>query len=361
MKNIMSFIFFIIPFFSEGKEIIHFTQLNKKIYINNITINGEHISGNFLIDTGSDVTIINSKIIQVNRSANINKPVYSYYGKMNAYVIPTQLNLGSINFGSVDIYYVEGGYIFTENCIVDDISGIIGRDILDKAHWKFDMKNKKLEVSNEKFETSSFLSVPIHRKGKYDKIFLKIKHNNKEEEVMLDTGSDVGISIKKRHIFPDRVSVFGSQIDRIVEKNDSICIQGVSFLTNILYSERLKPSIGIGFLSDFMWILEKDGNYIHILQQDKYQIKKNIQKYGFSVMISQDKLIVSDVYINSIAYKNGVRVFDEILEINSISTTAPNCDLLNIIENEFLNEEMILKIKTNKIISLKKIYLNPKQ
>lgn len=356
----MTFIFLIIPFFSGAKEVIYFTQLNKKIYINEITINGKLVSGKFLIDTGSDVTIINSKIIEANNNANINKSVHSYYEKMNAYVIPTHLNMGSINFGLVNIYYIEGGYVFTESCIVDDISGIIGRDILDKVHWKFDMKNKKLEVSNEKFDTSSFLSVPIHRKGKYNKIFLKIKHKNKEEEIMLDTGSDVGISLKKKHISPDRMSAFGSKIDRTVEKNDSICVQGVSFLTNILHSEKLKPSIGIGFLSDFIWILEKNSNYIYILQQDKYQVKESVQKYGFSVMISRDKLIVSDVYINSIAYKNEIRVFDEILEINSISTKNPNCNLLDIIEKEFQKEEMILKIKTNKT-SEKSIYLCLKQ
>lgn len=337
-------------------DTIDFFLINNKIYVKNVIINNKSYSGFFLIDTGSDTTLLNKNLIQQSNIRKSNRKINTYYGKISSNNTYVDISINGFHFDNIKVDFTYG-YIFSDNCYVNNIIGIIGRDIISRYSWKFDMKNKKITISNTPFNTYSYNSIPIKKEGKYSKLFIEIVYNNKPHKLLLDTGSSVDINLKPSNNNFQKYSAFGNKIDQVSYKNDSILINDIKYKSIIYFSKYLKPSIGLGFLQRYNWIINENDNHLYILNHSNFEPKNINYKYGFSVMCRNENMVISDVYKGSIAEQKGIKVFDKIRKINDIYIEKCKCDLLDKMPSIFDKSEMIIELNNGKIINL---YINEK-
>lgn len=353
MKHYIIFLsVFILCFVKARETTIDFTLIDNKIYLKELTIEGQKYAGLYLIDTGSDKTLLNSDVFS-NIPNGKTQTIDTYYEKLHSHIVFNEIAIDTFSFGKLNIYYSKG-YIFSESCYTEKISGIIGRDILSQKNWKFDMKNKTITISDTPFNTKGYSQIPLIKKGKYSRWYASMYYNSKQHHLLLDTGSSVEISLKnKRNLHFSKYSSFGTKkVDMVSYTDDVVLFHHNAFEAHITESKYLSSSLGMGFLARFHWILNENDNNLYIIAHKKFE-KKEVQiKYGFSVMCENNTTIISDIYKNSIAEKAGLKVFDKVQYFNTINVNECSCSLLNNLKTEFEKDNITLIINDNQSIYL---------
>jgi len=161
-------------------------------------------------------------------------------------------------------------------------------------------------------------------------------------------------------------------------KNDSIfrtIIPKISFgdisLENsiVQFKDKSSSIIGNKFLKNYDLIFNWFDNEIIFIEKEKYR-NSELFSYGFNKIVDDDKFLVSEIYENSSAYVEGLKLKDQILKIDDVTytnlSTEKACQIfdkgfadkekdisITVLRN---NEELNFVLKRKKLLYIKKSY-----
>ncbi len=356
-----------------------------RIYVIDINIEGINTKSNFLLDNGCRESFISESLAKkLNLKKVKTKNILDAYGEKK------KLPYGRLDYSisGIEFHKIKTSILPDQSFEMDgcNVQGIIGRNLMEKCIWNISLKNGIYITDN----------------------IQNINTNNyRQQELIFGTGIDLGFingdSIVKSIIDLGCSSLLSVTPNTLSEKNIGIISQRQSISNSVLYNtifsyddtipKQLNTNTDEALIEGFYLIGEKksinqpvvsidwgDDNYIPqigseiLLYYDiildginKQFYFKNInteyyktKEFGFSFNIINSSLYITRLSIDSPAYKSGLRVEDQITEINhrsinDIIKEGQECQYYDLILNEInKNEGVYLKLKNNK----EHIYIN---
>ncbi|REE25714.1 aspartyl protease [Winogradskyella pacifica] len=175
-----------IPFKFVKNQIIIEVEINNKNY-------------SFIFDTGNELTTIDPNIINEisyksnnvkGRISDANKTITS-----NEYLSISNIKIGKIDFKNIGAYSSDFTHYY-QFLGPDTYYGIIGNNLMRKAKWQIDYKNKVIRISDkiDNFNIGGNSKIFKTNSGKYGNAKIKIKLNGIEDSYTFDTGFSGNIS-----------------------------------------------------------------------------------------------------------------------------------------------------------------------
>ena len=334
-------------------------EYNGHIYIN--TILNDSVTGNFVYDTGAPEMIIDNSFKNKNKLVFIKEEDTRMNGigneTKNVKVISDTIN-----------YKIDGRKKKSKKTFLIDLKSILGqkadgilgfKTFENRAH-KIDYINKKIffTKSHKNYEVLKMilkddkLYIPINyivEKKEYNGNFIldlgsSVTILNSSNKIKIDYGSEfeaiggVGGKTKGRTIFIDELkfgnlSIYKYPVDISSDKNGA------------LSKNNYDGILGNDILDDFDIIIDLNEKILYL----KPNIKNNKHKQYFYKSFSyvnrtniDRSWLVSYIFINTDAYKKGLRLNDKIISING--TSVEQINHLEFYKNLKINQELELTI-----------------
>ncbi|MCL2132645.1 MAG: aspartyl protease family protein [Lentimicrobiaceae bacterium] len=318
-------------------ETIHF-KLQKDVVFIPVTINGK--TYNFVFDTGA-ITVFSDSVakelnsiqseysVMVSDAAGIEK-------KMNFYHTDN-VQVGSLQFNNV-CYAVENLDIFEKHlCMRTD--GLLGTNMMRLLNWEIDFSNQTITVSDKPFLATDYrMEIPFRETFSRNPE-IKMEMGEYYFWAILDMGNNDLIQIPDSIFFTHRESSYlkyakGEGKDTETLFNDETPqnqyvaeIDSFYIGNNLIVKEIvcISPSpmilIGNSFLEQYGKIaINWKQKKIFLGEKNENKVIENDTIWEFVPNLQDNKLIVSFIWENTNLYKEGVRVGDQIVRINGIST-----------------------------------------
>ncbi|WP_345989991.1 aspartyl protease family protein [Chryseobacterium sp. Chry.R1] len=325
-----------------------------------VYVNIEGKKYKFLVDTGAPTTISNN--VKGNFQLIVRQDITDASGNVEKvdYVSVPKLSLGNLMYKNFAAMRADIGLFKTLG-----IDGILGANLICKSVWDFNITNNAITVSDKIYE-----NIKDFRKIK-TKILdsgtptLSMSYFNaeKEEKVYFDTGYNgffyLSYSVFERLLSKNLVkkyiegsgfiseSAFGSSSGKTYLLPLQMRIGEVNidpFLAGVDYDE--ESNLGSVWLLGYRTILSKRNMYFK--KYKNVDVQKTLITKGIHIKRNKSGLIVSFVWENSFAQKNGVKPGDKILSINGKNCSIKNTLEIDSIINDFYkNKEAILEINVN--------------
>lgn len=271
-----------------------------------------------------------------------------------------ELNISDLLYSDVGAIEVNTKEMFSRSC--EDIDGLIGANIMCKNIWQIDFQQNKIRITDSlaklnyvvnsikiPFETTSFSKSPlISVKLSNGRIIMFIFDTGSNGFITFNTDSNKQFvnSFDRQNISEFYVkgynSILGKEVAEKIDTaylintnlyfgNDSIVLQSLTYGRYKNYSEEKNGVIGNEFLKSYIttidWTTKTIFLYKNVEQREK------IGKFGFIYGFVDNKLFVGGIYKNSEAEKVGIKIGDEIIEINGYKvadlTAKQICDYAN--------------------------------
>lgn len=265
-----------------------------------------------------------------------------------SYVSVKDISLGNINFSNTGAIIIDLGSSEIMRCL--ELDGIIGANLMRKAFWKIDYKNKNIELtdnlknfnlSNEykeiEFESSSQGTPLID----IDLDGIKVKN------LTFDTGSNGEISIptsalklilEKKEV--DHIFSFGSgsygvggkaKTDTvhygIIEK---IKMGDIALENKVIEFSSHNDNIGNKFFENYNVVLDWENSKIYMLNIEEYEYDF-IEDFGFILDMQNTGIYIGSIYSNSDS-KEKLQTGDKVLKLNNMDFESINnqslCEML---------------------------------
>ncbi len=320
-------------------------------------ING--VSGNFLFDNGFSLSAINKEFahrahINFANSGNIkdanNRQASTPESTIDSVIINNQ------------VFLRTGFYQIKTDAFLpcDHIDGIIGASIINKANWKINFEEKKIQIS----------SIPFEAKG--DKLDISFSNNNSSftsisilgisYKCKIDIGSASGIKLNQNYtknsfdglLTEKRIGIMSvssnglGTIDTTYHLSDSLPLKHsgtvLPIKERIVIKDKLKYQgyIGINYLNNYELIINSTEKEYILLNPKESLTAEAKSSFGIVIYPMNDtwKIIQLDPY-DSIFSK--LKLMDEVIMIDSLR--------INRFENICAYKEY-LKVKIDKKESL---------
>lgn len=238
--------------------------------------------------------------------------------------------------------------------------GIVGANLMKEAVWEFDYERKIITISEKR---SSFVipDTAIHlpfSPALSSTPRVNIAYNGvQDKNVTFDTGSngyfasskDVHDAIKTKSPSLKEAKSYGSSGSGLygsgaVDTNytsrvDSTQLGDLTIQNNVVTFEKGSRTLGTKFLKNYRVIIDWSVNEILLIPVIPFKHSTH-ESFGFSPFISENKLIVSDIFINSEASKKGIQLGTQILEVNGVDYRTLSTDQwCSIVQNGLVPEE----------------------
>ena len=327
-------------------------------------ING--VSGKFIFDNGASLSLINQDFAdkaQVNfdsktqiRDANNNKSTIPE-ATVDTVVIGDQIFQGTGFYQTDTKAYMP----------CHEIEGIIGASIINKANWRIDFEEKKIEISSTPFKSNGE-KLPISISSN-NSSFTKISVLGVSYKTKIDLGSTKSIKIDKRYsknsfeelsaeqrigIISLSANGFGktdtiyrlSHRLPVVNSEDTLPAYG-----SVMINRRLKyPGyIGLDYFNDYNELIINSTDQEYILGSPKDTISRNNVRdsHGLSIYPIDSIWKIIQIDANDSSFSE-IELMDEVLMMDGV----PMGHFENICEyQEYL--KMKTKKKESLVISLK--------
>jgi hypothetical protein len=358
-------------------EKIHF-KLHRNQIIIPVTINGK--TYNFIFDTGATVCIFSDSLAnKLKKTHHILAPGtddHQIEKTVNFYCTDSvSVQVGSLYFDNVGYGVVNLDKFEQELCI--PIDGVLGVNILRKLNWEIDFFNQIINVSNKPFSANNY-GMKIHFKlfsSRTPEVIIVIGRFS--FYATLDMGSGGGISILESSFIKSGkssyleksakgigwsgITLFNDETPAPVQyymlEMDSLYIG--KNRNNLIVNTEVSVSsstttIGNSFLMEYGKIaINWKQKKIFLGKKDENDTINNdmgSKVLEFAYGLQDDKLIVDFIWENADAYKKGVRIGDQIMSINGISTEKINnfqwCEIKEEIKNLDNNGNRIIELLT---------------
>lgn len=333
----------------QGKYIL------RDIKINNIT-------GNFILDTGSDLTLISNHFADL--IGFVPKKEYKLNDMTNEVV--TKCGLTNITIGNILFSNIAA-------CIVDDIGkdiicnidGIIGNNLIRQCVWQ--LSNSKIIISDE-------VSDGQKKSYKENKLILMnnapyfiAKLSIPRATFLFDLGDNsllnVDENLSKYIKSKSLIEGYGNiSITAFENREDTVkSIKSAVFQTDTLKIFDYHIYKPISYVSDVPWHISLGSellDYVSIILDYKHkkvyskQIKTKYSKehfntFGFKFEIKKGEVIINYIWNETELYKNNIKLGSQILSINDI-----NLRNLNSKNNCFWTNKILHLLKNSETIKL---------
>lgn len=301
---------------------------NEFVILKNVTIN-DTLKGNFIFDTGSNHTIINSKNIQ--KSIFKKSTVTDYYGNTDSISVLNNVTVKIYN------YYLKKInvriYNLSRLAKKYNIIGILGTDIISKFCWKFNYNTNIIDIKNipYKNDSLSFINVNFNKKSIIlDTIFI---NGFQKKNLTLDSGSlsevtsnDTSLTtINKYHLKehnliqsvtakkPEKQTILLSYNSEI--KISKLWFKQIKLQTNPNYSNL----IGLDFFPKNVLVFDGISSKFYFYNQPKIK-STSPSKRGFRFGLDENNnIIIIAIIENGESSLKGVQLGDKVVTLDNLN------------------------------------------
>ncbi len=332
--------------------------------------------GNFILDTGAG-TLISEDFAKDLSFKTLGKQKHRDVAGRKMFlktVVFDKIAVGGIDFQGIVASVSDFQILKTlkTGLCMDNISGLMGVNVMNKGIWQIDYHNKKIIITDSRdslnYPTDKQM-INFYATGKGTPIIRMTHKDTYLGEAELDTGNSGFIDIPKKtlHNLPFlkdfikkqgiSAGLFGLSRDTSLITQLPKLTLGQRFETQnavVSFSSSLigAPLIDYDFLKDY--VVTIDWKYQEITFSGyKTSLEKPFFSYGFTPKMTEGKLTIASLLERSNADKAGFKLNDHILQINDVDcrniTQARYCDLRqqNIIEH---SNTLILTIQRGDLV-----------
>lgn len=335
------------------------------IYVKVKKINHQKMNGNFVYDTGAPFFYLDSSFCIDNKIKFIHTQKNKIRGVGNKEKIINSSN-------DTIIYHVNELKNYTNNTSIldlkknlgDEIDGLLGVNSFYNKKHKISFTKKKIIFTNN---NNGFTKIKIEFKNNQILVPLEIRLNDKKTikgDFLLDTGSSTTCITSNYKIDTINVAEFKSVGGIGGESGGYTAIAktinlGNNFIINhpieiskdslgALSESYYEGIIGNDILDDFDIIIDLNNEYLFVKPNGQYN---NHDPFLFKSFSYIDKTkthnywLISYIYLNSDAHKNGLQLNDKIVSVNGVE--IEKLDFLKFYRSLKLNQKLEFKIIRN--------------
>lgn len=361
----------LLDFFSRENK-IEFKYEDGFIIVDEIEINKTKINGGFLFDTGAQLTVVDSSLLEFIDYKEIGDLTsVDFLGNKKRV---KKININSIKLGNNHMYDIDA---FVMNLGVygcSDFKGILGFNIIKKANWIIDFRRQVLKIIDISQSVNQDKSIKIPFKIKKNTAIINLKIGNNSFKTILDTGAknELNLTLKdfeelknKKELRDSvyRIELYSKSLNEkklskktvLLSKAENISINDMLFEKKITFSGA--RTLGIDFFkSSELLILDFKENKI-LFKENKPQFYEPIvTKHGINFKKTDTGvLIVSYLRKKSVFDELGVEIGDKVLSVNNVDCYGlNNCDCKEYLNKEIIKDSLSVNFIRHKILSLYK-------
>jgi len=302
-----------------------------------IKVEIDGVEYDFMIDTGAPnvlSTELAQKLQLIPEASLKTSDSQGEHSKLE-YVLVDQINIGGISFQNTGAAVANLKASNVISCI--KIDGLIGANLMRKAIWEIDYENQKITITN----SLSSLDVPdVTKKIPFSQkisgtpqIEIDLS-GQKENYVTVDLGSngdfDMSLSsykkLLKNNTLTSTTFGYGSKSSGLygLSKPDTIkyaIVPEMSFgdieLNNKIVSFHEDKSLlaGTNFFKNYRLIFDWFNEELIMIETKEYENTK-FNNFGFSPNYHDNEIFIGFLFNQSSAKKAGLKLGDQIIEIN---------------------------------------------
>jgi Aspartyl protease/PDZ domain len=327
------------------------------------TINGkEH---DFIYDTGALNVITTELAKELNLSVLVKQNVMDSQNtesKLGFTTIP-KITIADVNF--LNTCAAIADFSKVPELAALKVDGIIGANLMRLATWQIDFQTQKMKM------VSSLDSLPVDlyvnsidfTPALTGTPFIDLKFGNKKENMyVFDTGSNGDIisntssfqKLKKSNVIKQYVAGFGNLHLGLTGKGkpdttyfgvvNDIAIGDVKIKqAKVDFNTSKIKTVGLGFTANYNVILDWKKKKIRMHEQKPYN-NLPFKSIGFIPALSDGNIVVSFLFQNGDAQKNGMQVGDKILSVNGQKLTTDILTFFNLIHADNFFKEGVNQI-----------------
>ena len=334
-----------------------------------VTIQGKEYK--FMFDTGAPNVISKELAAELNIKPKVSKKTGDSQGvKENLdFLYIDEIIVGGITFTDMGSAVVDLNKSVEIGCL--GVDGLIGANLMRQAFWEIDYEAKIMRISSK---ITNFQIPEDAEKVSFEPVLsgtpkVSVFYNGIEDKyVTIDYGSTGFVSSTKavldKLMISDSIARLygsgstssgiygaGSADTMYYARVPETKIGSVTLTENVMIFEPNKgKTIGMEFFSQYRTILDWESNTLYLIPQQLEEThRQSLETFGFSYLYDDGKLIVRFVIPESEAYKQGIRLGDEIISINDENfenlTTNAYCEFLLESKTKKLEEA---KVKTRR-------------
>jgi predicted aspartyl protease len=332
---------------------IPFTRTLKLIVVE-VEMGGE--PRRFMFDTGAPMVVSEELAKEFDMKVVTTVNVGDSNGKerKQEFVRMPEFAIGSQTFGGFTAVVVDLDLSPVIACL--DIDGIIGANVMCRAHWKIDYEDQVLYFSNvDEFipEVDDATVIPFRTKASFTPVVDLMIDSALVEDVTFDTGSASAVSISRDRVPNFKAisenamvsygyissGIYGTTADTAHYFQAPVSI-GESTVPNMLMSvqkNKGKALLGTSYFDDFDLVLNWKQKQAYLIPRSD-SVDMTLRSLGLSFLKRDDQLIIGSVTLGKQADKAGLTFSDRVLEFNGIdcSTITPEqfCEIRSILDQK---------------------------
>ena len=316
-------------------DTIPFDILNYNGILVNVRINEKVY--NFVFDTGSEKTIINSIIPSISEFYDTTY----FYDAFDNRLSSNKVKLDSLHIGNL---HVVGMDSYLQRDLYYD--GILGNDILGKMVWKIDLMNQQI-ISTKDIKNLRVSGTGIPFRKVNNSILFPISINGIKVEACIDTGyqgfmllntqtmDKVVDNIDEAILWEDirdlhsgntfAIERYSPPMDSLFYILEDVYVDGIALRDEIIKFHRFKLNfVGMDFFKRFEYvILDYPNSEIYFGPSQKKSLeflKTNMSRINSNgIILSSTDNLLQIKGITSDAKDLGLKYLDTVLSINGIS------------------------------------------
>jgi hypothetical protein len=347
-----------------------------KVKINEI----EH---DFLFDTGAPTVLSENLFKKLNLKVKSDQKTTDSQGNTSqlGFVEVDKISIGKINFLNIGAAVTDLNQTPEMSCM--KIDGILGANLMRKGIWQIDYDKQIITITNSKDsllipENANIIKFSPDLAGIP---LTEVNYNGTiDKNVTIDLGSngDFSSSIKVFNKFNNKYvpiyrfgakasGAFGSSsaIDTTIYAIiPEIKLGDIALSNQIVEFQKNAKTIGTEFFKNYRVIINWFDNELIMVKNKDYNYS-TLKSYGISPIFKENKIFVGSIYMNSSASDQGIKLGDQILEMDGKNFRNCNndcwCDEIiegyNVKESQPMsviilrdNQELKFQLKFNKLL-----------
>lgn len=328
------------------------------IYVKIKKINNKKVNGDFIYDTGAPFFYIDSSFCVENKIKfkNIQKGIIGGIGNgtKNTYKIKDTVTYA---FKKIKNYSDNSTILNFKSILGKNADGILGVNSFNNKSHKIDYVKREISLIDN---FNGYDKIKFEFKNYRILVPLEIRFSNNsyiKGSFLLDTGSSITCLTSNHNI--DNIEQIqylstggtGGETKGFTTYADEIMIGNYKILKHLIdISEDSSGSlsstdyagiIGNDVLDNFDLIIDLKQNYIYIKPNEKFNIHRKFLFKSFSYIDRtdiDDSWLISYIYIDTDAYKNGLRLNDKVIAIDG--ELVKNLDRLNFYKNLKIDQKL---------------------
>ncbi|TRX65889.1 hypothetical protein [Carboxylicivirga sp. M1479] len=356
--------------------------INGLYFVSNVEVDGEIISGRFLVDTGSPTAIKKGVLRSKNDSNQKIKSITDGYESVNAYRTKFDINIQSISFKNISVYVVDS--IDFGVGIFCDVVGVIGHNLMRKAIWVFDGPNLQIvkDIDFQEIKEEGFVEEKLIMQGwKKSVPYVIVSCGTPRGTALIDTGDNGFMQVSRftekyieqkaeRRCKGRTVQMLLSEQGATNNSEYKVIQVGKiglgSFDVNnpIVYVESDEEgwSIGAEVFEYFTIIFDFPGKKMYLKQNEKDYNLQRWNKFGFSTIVENGQVYIRNIWIDSYAEKCMIQPGQRLESINGFNLSdlpsLTSCEINNRLSVELARNVVAIRIEgINNEIILEKEFL----